>query len=140
MLVRIVDSEQRSGESGDLAETDEERFVDLPLRLDEDPAVKHDHSSNREYGCCDELYVGVVFHVSILFVSPACYAGLGGFVNCPRIACGFGFHRPVCGMPSRFSQFRRQKYTFFLTYARKSPTSSKIAGDFLKLALKGVAE
>ncbi len=51
MLVRIVDSEQRSGESGDLAETDEERFMNLPLRFDEDPAVEHDHSPDREDGC-----------------------------------------------------------------------------------------
>lgn len=70
MLVRIVDSEQRSGESGDLAETDEERFMNLSLRLDEDPAVKHDHSSNREDGCRKQLYVEFRFHsakVHLLF-------------------------------------------------------------------------
>ena len=62
MLVGVIDPEQCSGEGGDLSETDEERFMDLSLRVDEDSAVEHDHTSDREYGCRDELYVGVVFH------------------------------------------------------------------------------
>ena len=62
MLVRIVDSEQCSGKSSDLAEADEERLMDLSLRVDEDPAVEHDHSPDREDGCREQLYVRMVFH------------------------------------------------------------------------------
>ena len=62
MLVRIVDSEQRSGKSGDFAKTDEERLMNLSLRVDEDPAVKHDHSPDREDGCRKQLYVDFLFH------------------------------------------------------------------------------
>ena len=81
VFVRVVDSEQRSGKGCDFSKADEERFMDLSLRVDKDSAVEHDHSSDREDGCCKQLYVRMVFHVSILFVSPACYAGLGGFVR-----------------------------------------------------------
>ena len=62
MLVRIVDSEQRSGKGSDLAKTDKERLMNLSLRVDKDPAVEHDHSSDREDGCCEQLYVSVRFH------------------------------------------------------------------------------
>ena len=51
VFVRVVYSEQRAGKSSDLAEADEERFMDLSLRVDEDSAVKHDHSPDREDGC-----------------------------------------------------------------------------------------
>ena len=142
MLVRVVYSEQRSGKSSDLAEADEERFMDLSLRVDKDSAVKHDHSSDREDGCRKQLYVRMVFHVSILFVSPACYAGLGGFVNCPRIACGFGFHRPVCGMPSRFSQIRCKSSIKKRTHQksefaeRKNLTLFSISGQIIPAILR----
>ena len=36
--------------------------------------------------------------------------------------------------------FPVQKYNFFLTLARKSPTSSYLAGDFFIFAAKGAAE
>ena len=62
MLVRIVDSEQRSGKGSDLAKTDKERLMNLSLRVDEDPAVEHDHSPDREDGCRKQLYVSVRFH------------------------------------------------------------------------------
>ena len=64
MLVRIVDSEQCSGKGCDLAEADEERLVNLSLRFDEDPAVKHDHSPDREDGCRKQLYVDFLFHAA----------------------------------------------------------------------------
>ncbi len=64
MLVRIVDSEQRSGKGSDLAKTDKERLMDLSLRVDEDPAVKHDHSPDREDGCREQLYVDFLFHAA----------------------------------------------------------------------------
>ena len=64
MLVRVVYSEQRSGKSSDLAEADEERLMNLPLRVDKDSAVKHDHSSDREDGCRKQLYVDFLFHAA----------------------------------------------------------------------------
>ena len=62
MLVRVVYSEQRSGKGSDLAETDEERLMNLSLRVDKDPAVEHDHSPDREDGSRKQLYVSVRFH------------------------------------------------------------------------------
>ena len=61
VFVRVVYSEQCSGKSSDLAEADEERLMDLSLRVDEDPAVKHDHSPYREDGCRKQLYVDFLF-------------------------------------------------------------------------------
>ena len=66
MFVRIVDSEQRSGKGSDLAKADKERLMNLSLRVDEDPAVEHDHSSDREDGSRKQLYVRMVFHRLIL--------------------------------------------------------------------------
>ena len=62
MLVRVVYSEQRAGKGCDFSKADEERLMNLSLRVDKDPAVKHDHSSDREDGCREQLYVSVVFH------------------------------------------------------------------------------
>ena len=36
--------------------------MNLSLRVDEDPAVEHDHSSDREDGCRKQLYVDFLFH------------------------------------------------------------------------------
>ena len=47
VFVRVVYSEQRAGKGCDLSEADEERLMDLSLRVDKDPAVKHDHSPDR---------------------------------------------------------------------------------------------
>ena len=66
MLVRVVDAEQCSGKGCDFSKADEERLMNLSLRFDEDPAVKHDHSSDREDGCREQLYVRMVFHRLIL--------------------------------------------------------------------------
>ena len=66
VFVRVVYSEQRAGKGCDLSEADEERLMNLPLRVDEDSAVKHDHSSDREDGCRKQLYVRMVFHRLIL--------------------------------------------------------------------------
>ena len=52
MLVRVVYSEQRAGKGCDFSKADEERLMNLSLRVDEDPAVEHDHSPNGEDGCC----------------------------------------------------------------------------------------
>ena len=62
MFVRVVYSEQRAGKGCDLFEADEERLMNLSLRVDEDPAVKHDHSPDREDGCRKQLYVDFLFH------------------------------------------------------------------------------
>jgi len=45
LAVRIINSEQRSGEGGDLSERDEEGIVDLSERVNIDAAEEHDKSS-----------------------------------------------------------------------------------------------
>ena len=64
MLVRVVYSEQRAGKGCDFSKADEERFVDLSLRVDKDSAVEHDHSPYREDGCRKQLYVDFLFHAA----------------------------------------------------------------------------
>ena len=61
LSVRIVDTEQRSGERCDLTERDEERLMDLPFGVDERPAEEQHHTAYREEGCRDELYVQIDF-------------------------------------------------------------------------------
>ena len=65
MLVRVVDSEQCAGKSSDLAEADEERLMNLSLRVDKDSAVEHDHSSDGEERSRKQLYVRMVFHFRV---------------------------------------------------------------------------
>ena len=62
VFVGVIDAEQCACEGGDLAKADEERFMDLSFRLDEDPAEKQDHASDGEQRGCEQLYVRVVFH------------------------------------------------------------------------------
>ena len=62
VFVRIIYPEQCPGERGDLTEADEERFMDLSLRVDKDAEVEHDHSSNGEDRSRKELYVQIMFH------------------------------------------------------------------------------
>ena len=58
--IDIVNAEERSCEGGDLAEADEERLVDLSLRVDEHPAEEHRQSSEGEQCGGKELYVLII--------------------------------------------------------------------------------
>jgi hypothetical protein len=53
VFVRVVDAEQCSCEGGDLTESDEERFVDLALRVDGDTAEEEREASEAQYGSGD---------------------------------------------------------------------------------------
>ena len=65
MFVGIIDTEESTGEGGDLPEADEEGFADLSLWVNEDSAEEHDQSTDGEDGGGQELYVQFVFHVFI---------------------------------------------------------------------------
>ena len=55
LFVDVVDAHQRAGEGGDFPERDEERFMDLSLRIDEDAAKEEDESADGKYKGGDEL-------------------------------------------------------------------------------------
>ena len=51
--VDVVDTEERTGKRGGLAEGYKERFMDLSLRVNKDAAEEQNQSSDREDKCCD---------------------------------------------------------------------------------------
>ena len=48
-LVDVVDTEEGAGEGSGLSEGNEQRLVDLTLRVDEGSAKEQDQTSKREY-------------------------------------------------------------------------------------------
>ena len=54
-FIGVINSEDCSGEGGDLSESYEERFVDLPERGDIDAAEEHDQTSDGEDGSGSQL-------------------------------------------------------------------------------------
>ena len=66
MFVGVIDTEECAGESCDLSEADEERFADLSLRVNEDPAEEENQASEGEDGGGQKLYVEAIFHKRFL--------------------------------------------------------------------------
>ena len=65
-FIGVINSEDRSGESGDLSESYEERFVNLPERVDIDAAEEHDEPPDGEHRSGDELDVVFTIHKLIV--------------------------------------------------------------------------
>ena len=61
-FVFIVDTHETAGEGHDLAESYEQRLVDLALGVYIDSAEEENEASDGEESGGDELYVEVVFH------------------------------------------------------------------------------
>ena len=55
-FVVIVDAYDRTGKSGDLAETDEDGLVNLALWREERSGKEQDQTAKGEHRCRDELY------------------------------------------------------------------------------------
>ena len=106
VFVTIVNAHDTAGERQRLAERHQHRLVYLALGVNIQPAVQEHHPEDSQHGRRNQLYVSIVFHVSILFVSPACYAGfhcaffffLFYFVCFSGMLCRL-FSHPSLGLP-----------------------------------------
>ena len=62
ILIVVVNSHQAAGKSEHFTVGDEYGLVDFSGGIDVQTAEEKYQSGDSEYGCRDELYVGVVFH------------------------------------------------------------------------------
>ena len=60
MFVNVIDAHQRAGEGGDFPERDEERFMDLPFRVNKDSAKEENETSGGEH--CGYYQLDVNLH------------------------------------------------------------------------------
>ena len=61
-FVMIVNTDDRSGKSGDFTESYKDGFVNLALRSKQRPEVKQSDARKCQDGCDDKLYVTFVWH------------------------------------------------------------------------------
>ncbi len=53
LFVDVVDAEQRTGEGRNFSESDQQRFMNLPIGFNEHAAEQHDQSPGWQYRCSD---------------------------------------------------------------------------------------